>query len=77
MPAGLLPELHKDEYGIEYVTTKGGNQVAVGEDSRGRTFFIDKGGNLYYDTGDVNIGAYLVQTHRCQTPLRICPALEI
>lgn len=56
----LLPELHKDEFGVTYVTTKAGNQVAVAEDSRGRTFFIDKAGNLYYDTGDVNIGAYLV-----------------
>ena len=55
-----MPEIHRDEYGIQYVTTKGGNQVAVAEDPQGRTFFIDKAGNLYYDTGDADIGAYLV-----------------
>lgn len=54
---------------MTYVTTKAGNQVAVAEDSRGRTFFIDKAGNLYYDTGDVNIGAYLVSLLLAHTSL--------
>ncbi|KAK9800854.1 hypothetical protein WJX73_000228 [Symbiochloris irregularis] len=56
----LMPEIRKDEYGISYVTTKAGNQVAVAEDPSGRTFFIDQAGNLYYDTGDKDIGAYVV-----------------
>ena len=55
-----MPTIQKDEYGISYVTTKAGNQVAVAEDPNGRTFFIDKAGNLYYDTGDSKVGAYMV-----------------
>lgn len=57
-----MPQIYRDEYGIQFVKTKGGNQVAVAEDPRGRTFFIDKAGNLYYDTGDPSIGAYMVSS---------------
>ena len=65
--AGQLPNVYRDETGTQYMFTEGGNQVVVGEDKKGRVYFIDQNGNFYYDTGDPNLGFYMVfLNHRDQ-----------
>ena len=63
--------MYKDKEGMQYMMTKAGNQVMVGEDQDGRVYFIDKGGNFYYDSGDPEVGMYAVS--RCILPLSIKP----
>ena len=58
--ADQFPNVYKDETGLHYMFTEGGNQVVVGEDKQGRVFFIDQNGNFYYDTGDPKLGLYMV-----------------
>ncbi len=58
--AGQLPKVYTDKYGVHYMVTQGGNQVAVSVDNQGRAYFIDQAGDLYYDTGDQRIGFYVV-----------------
>ena len=56
-----MPDVYRDsDNGLQYVTTKGGNKVVVGEDSMGRVYFIDGTGNFYYDTGSSDLGFYVV-----------------
>lgn len=43
-----------------YYKTPGGHWVAVSEDSEGRHFMIDEAGDLYYDTGDPEMGIYVM-----------------
>ena len=58
---GQMPDVYRDsDNGLQYVTTKGGNKVVVGEDSVGRVYFIDATGNFYYDTGSSDLGFYVV-----------------
>ena len=59
--SGQVPQLSRDENGVQYLFTKGGNKVNVGEDPEGRTYFVDPNGNFYYDSGDSELGFYLVR----------------
>ena len=43
-----------------YFKTSGGNWVAASEDEDGRLFMIDEIGDLYYDSGEPDIGLYAV-----------------
>ena len=36
-------------------------QVLVGEDSRKRMYMMDEGGNLYYDSGNREVGFFQVR----------------
>ncbi|GLC36467.1 hypothetical protein PLESTB_000151400 [Pleodorina starrii] len=45
-----------------YFKTPGGRWVAAAEDEQGRFFMIDEVGDLYYDSGDPNIGLYAMDT---------------
>eukprot|EP00798_Chlamydomonas_sp_ICE-L_P018864 gene18864-25419_t len=45
-----------------YFKTPGGNWVASAQDEEGRLFMIDQIGDLYYDTGDPEIGFYVMDT---------------
>jgi hypothetical protein len=38
----------------------GGNWVAAAQDMRGRVYIIDQAGDLYYDSGNPDIGIYAV-----------------
>ena len=58
--AGQMPKIYTDELGIKYLKTAGGNTVAVSQDAMGRISMVDAAGNLYYDTGDKRLGAYIV-----------------
>lgn len=44
-----------------YFKTPEGNWVATATDDRGRLFMIDEIGDLYYDSGDPEIGLYAVR----------------
>ncbi len=44
-----------------YFKTPGGRWVAAAEDEAGRFFMIDEVGDLYYDSGDPDIGLYAVR----------------
>lgn len=58
---GLEPKIYHDKYGVRYLKTAKGNQVAVGIDKEsGNIMMVDHAGNLYYDTGDQKIGMYMV-----------------
>ena len=59
--SGQMPQLSRDENGVQYLLTKGGNKVIVGEDPEGRVYFVDTNGNFYYDSGDPELGFYLVR----------------
>ena len=43
-----------------YFKTPGGHWVAASEDEDQRLFMIDEVGDLYYDSGDPDIGLYAV-----------------
>lgn len=58
MQNGRLP--YASETGIEYLTTKGGNRVAVSTDAQGHVWMVDRAGDLYFDTGDPNVGFFVV-----------------
>eukprot|EP00884_Botryococcus_braunii_P007470 jgi/Botrbrau1/16724/Bobra.0276s0004.1 len=45
---------------VYVVKTKGGNLLRVSQDEKGRLFFVDMQGNLYYDSGIKEIGFYFV-----------------
>ena len=65
-PTGQSPAVYRDKkLGIRYVKTAGGNTVAMGSDSKGRVFFLDKAGDLFYDTGNKNLGYYVVWPLPC------------
>lgn len=56
-----MPDIYRDaDNGLQYVTTKGGNKVVIGEDAEGRVYFVDAAGNFYYDTGSSSLGFYVV-----------------
>lgn len=38
----------------------GGNWIAAAQDLRGRVYIIDQAGDLYYDSGNPDIGIYAV-----------------
>jgi hypothetical protein len=38
----------------------GGNWIAAAQDMRGRVYIIDQAGDLYYDSGNPDIGIYAV-----------------
>ena len=59
--AGQMPQIYRDENGVTYTKTKGGNIVQVGQDPQGRVYFIDPDGNFYYDTGIPDLGFYMVR----------------
>ena len=59
--SGQTPQLSRDENGVQYLLTKGGNKLIVGEDPEGRVYFVDTNGNFYYDSGDPELGFYLVR----------------
>ena len=60
--AGLDPTIYHDKYGVQYLKTGKGNQVAVGTDkATGNIMMVDPAGNLYYDTGDQKLGFYMVR----------------
>ena len=39
----------------------GGNWIASAQDMRGRVYIIDQAGDLYYDSGNPDIGIYAVR----------------
>lgn len=43
-----------------YAKTPGGNWVAAAQDPQGRLYMIDQVGDLYYDSGNPEIGMYVV-----------------
>ncbi|EFJ49095.1 hypothetical protein VOLCADRAFT_117417 [Volvox carteri f. nagariensis] len=45
-----------------YFKTPGGRWVAAAEDDQGRFFMIDEVGDLYYDSGDPDVGLYAMDT---------------
>ena len=45
---------------FSYMRTPGGHWVAAAQDTSGRLFMIDEIGDLYYDSGDAQIGLYAV-----------------
>lgn len=45
---------------MHLVKTKGGNVLQVSHDERGRLFFTDMQGNLFYDSGIKEVGFYFV-----------------
>jgi len=45
---------------VQYVTTKGGNKVAVYKDSAGRVWMVDKAGDVFLDTGDPDVGVFAI-----------------
>lgn len=59
--AGQMPEVYRDKRGTHYMVTQGGNKVGVTVDRRGRAYFIDKAGDLFYDSGDPKVGFYVVR----------------
>lgn len=54
---------------VYMVTSKDGNQFMVGEDSKGRMYMYDAGGNLYYDSGLEEVGWYVVSISTCDNKL--------
>ena len=56
-----MPEVYRDKRGTHYMVTQGGNKVGVMVDRRGRASFIDKAGDLFYDSGDPKVGFYVVR----------------
>ena len=57
-----MPDVYRDSQdGLQYVTTRGGNKVMIGEDTEGRVYFVDAAGNFYYDTGSADLGFYVVR----------------
>jgi hypothetical protein len=63
-----MPEVYEDRYGRHYMVTSGGNPVAVSVDPQGRAYFIDKAGDLFYDTGNRKVGFYVVRAHARRDP---------
>ena len=59
---GQLPRVYKTKSGQPFMRTGAGSAVGVSEDEKGRVFFFDRAGNLYYDTGDKRLGFYIVST---------------
>ncbi|KAG1654846.1 hypothetical protein FOA52_007597 [Chlamydomonas sp. UWO 241] len=51
-----------DPKDMVYFKTPGGHWVAAAEDEQNRLFMIDEIGDLYYDSGDADIGMYAVDT---------------
>lgn len=81
--AGLDPKIYHDKYGVHYLKTGNGNQVAIGTDKdTGNIMMVDPAGNLYYDTGDQKLGIYMVRPymafcHAAMSLLRnMCKALS-
>ena len=65
-----MPEVYEDKYGRHYMVTSGGNPVAVSVDPQGRAYFIDKAGDLFYDTGNRKIGFYVARARARPDPGR-------
>lgn len=58
--AGQAPVALDGGDGLQYVKTAGGATVLLAEDSSGRPFLVDGAGDLYYDSGDPDVGWYIV-----------------
>ena len=58
--------MYHDKYGVRYLKTGNGQQVAVGTDRQtGNIMMVDPAGNLYYDTGEQKLGFYMVRETKC------------
>mmetsp|Transcript_26196 Transcript_26196/g.57226 ORF Transcript_26196/g.57226 Transcript_26196/m.57226 type:complete len:347 (+) Transcript_26196:169-1209(+) len=62
IPFKLLGFTDLKEEDFVYFKTAGGNWVGAAEDEQGRLFMIDQVGDLYYDSGDPDIGMYAMDT---------------
>ena len=49
-----------DETGQRYLMTEGGAQLALFEDEKGRPYFLDPKGNMWYDSGDPDVGMHRI-----------------
>lgn len=67
--AGDDPSVVTTKEGVTVAMTPGGNPVAVYTDDNGNIFLIDPNGNMYYDTGDPQLGFYFVSHALLQTCL--------
>lgn len=57
---GQRSPIIRDAEGNVYLRTAGGNVVGVTQDEAGRILLVAPNGDLYYDTGDVRTGVYIV-----------------
>ena len=48
---------------FSYVTTKGGNKVAVYRDALNRVWMVDQAGDVFMDTGDPDVGVFAVSPY--------------
>eukprot|EP00199_Chlamydomonas_sp_CCMP681_P006596 CAMPEP_0119107874 /NCGR_PEP_ID=MMETSP1180-20130426/12071_1 /TAXON_ID=3052 ORGANISM="Chlamydomonas cf sp, Strain CCMP681" /NCGR_SAMPLE_ID=MMETSP1180 /ASSEMBLY_ACC=CAM_ASM_000741 /LENGTH=286 /DNA_ID=CAMNT_0007093421 /DNA_START=299 /DNA_END=1159 /DNA_ORIENTATION=- len=62
IPFKLLGYTDLAEKDFVYFKTAAGNWLAAAEDEEGRLFMIDEVGDLYYDSGDPQIGMYAMDT---------------
>ncbi|KAJ9507944.1 hypothetical protein QJQ45_021182 [Haematococcus lacustris] len=62
VPFKLLGFTDLSEDQFVYFRTPGGNWVAAAEDQQGRLFMVDEIGDLYYDSGDRDVGLYAMDT---------------
>ena len=55
------PRVYVDDGGEQrYLKTDGGAYLALFEDQQGRPYFLDPKGNLWYDSGDPEVGMHRV-----------------
>lgn len=59
-PFQLLGYTDVEPSDFVYAKTPGGNWIASAQDMRGRVYIIDQAGDLYYDSGNPDIGIYAV-----------------
>lgn len=57
-PFKLAGYTDMDPADFVYAKTPGGNWIAAAQDMRGRMYIIDQAGDLYYDSGNPDIGIY-------------------
>lgn len=62
----LLGFTDVDKEDFVYFKTPGGNWVASAVDEQGRVYMIDEIGDLYYDTGNPEVGMYMVGAGLCR-----------
>ena len=61
LPAGEEPpRVYLDDSGQRYLVTEGGAQLALYEDDKGRPYFLDPKGNMWYDSGDPSVGIHRI-----------------
>ncbi|QDZ19890.1 hypothetical protein HOP50_03g24070 [Chloropicon primus] len=59
-PSEEPPRVYADEAGQRYLVTEGGAELALFEDDKGRPYFLDPKGNMWYDSGDPSVGIHRV-----------------